>query len=126
LAAARRPLTERQKALSEQKEGFMETQVSEIARINDRFRGMCLDVFYTPGVRDGITDLIRLSRKIEEFNNFNEDNDPHGEHDFGSLSFEGQKIFWKIDYYDKELKYWCDPLDKACRRVLTVMLAEEY
>lgn len=104
----------------------METQISDIAAINDRFRGMCLDVFYTDGVRDGIMDLIGLSRAVEDFNRFNEDNDPHGEHDFGSLKFEGKKVFWKIDYYDKELKYWCDPLDKACRRVLTVMLAEEY
>lgn len=104
----------------------METQVSDIAKLNDRFRGMCLDVFYADGVRDGIMDLIGLSRAVEGFNSFNEDNDPYGEHDFGSLRFEGQKVFWKIDYYDQELKYWCDPLDKACRRVLTVMLAEEY
>ncbi len=104
----------------------METQIYDIAKLNDKFRGMCLDVFYTAGVRDGIMDLVGLSRAIESFNHFTEDNDPHGEHDFGSLRFEGQKIFWKIDYYDQELKYWCDPLDKACRRILTVMLAEEY
>jgi len=75
------------------KEGFMETQVSDIAKINDRFRGMCLNVFYTSGIRDGIMDLIELSRRIESFSRFTEDNDPHGEHDFGSLSFEGQKVF---------------------------------
>ena len=104
----------------------METQISEIAALNDRFRGMCLDVFYTDGVRDGIMDLIGLSRAVEVFNCFTGDNDPYGEHHFGSLKFEGQKIFWKIDYYDRELKYWCDPHDKSCCRVLTVMLAEEY
>lgn len=104
----------------------METQISGVAALNDKFRWMCLDVFYTDGIRDGIMDLIGLSRAVEGFSSFTEDNDPHGEHDFGSLSFEGQKIFWKIDYYDRELKYWCDPLNKACRRVLTVMLAEEY
>jgi len=104
----------------------METQVSDIAKINDRFRGMCLNVFYTSGIRDGIMDLIELSRKIESFNKFTEDNDPHGEHDFGSLSFEGKKVFWKIDYYDKQLQYWCDPLSPDCNRVLTVMLSEEY
>lgn len=104
----------------------METQIGDIAKLNDRFRGMCLDVVYTSGVRDGIMDLIGLSRRIETFNTFTEDNDPHGEHDFGSLVFEGQKIFWKIDYYDKALRYWCDPLSADCRRVLTVMLAEEY
>jgi hypothetical protein len=83
-------------------------------------------VFYTAGVRDGIMDLIGLSQAVESFNNFNDNNDPHGEHDFGSLFFEGKKIFWKIDYYDQDLKFWCDPLDKACRRVLTIMLAEDY
>ncbi|MDQ5970020.1 MAG: hypothetical protein QG593_537, partial [Patescibacteria group bacterium] len=104
----------------------METQVQDIAKLNDRFRGMCLDVFYTAGVRDGIMDLIGLSQVVENFNNFDENNDPHGEHDFGSLFFEGKKIFWKIDYYDQDLKFWCDPLDKMCRRTLTIMLAEDY
>jgi len=107
----------------------METEVvraTEIARLNDRARGMCLDVLYTPGVRDGIMDLIGLSVAIENYSKFTEDNDPYGEHDFGSLVYEGKKIFWKIDYYDKELKFWCDPLSLDCRRVLTIMLAEEY
>ena len=104
----------------------METKAIDIAKLNDRFRGMCLDVFYTRGVHDGIMDLIGLSRAVENFNSFNEDNDPYGEHDFGSLRFEGKKIFWKIDYYDQDLKFRCDPLDSACRRTLTIMLAEEY
>ncbi len=104
----------------------MEAQALDIAKLNDRFRGMCLDVFYTAGVRDGVMDLIGLSRKVELYSSFSEDNDPYGEHDFGSLVFEGKKVFWKIDYYDRELKHWCDPLDPNCRRVLTVMLAEEY
>jgi hypothetical protein len=104
----------------------METQDVTKAKLNDRFRGMCLDVYYTSGIRDGFNDLVSLSRSVESFSSFTENNDPYGEHDFGSLKFEGQKIFWKIDYYDQDLKYWCDPLDKACRRVLTVMLAEEY
>ena len=104
----------------------METQAIDIAKRNDRFRSMCLDVLYTSGIRDGIMDLIGLSRKVESYSSFNEDNDPYGEHDFGSLQFEGKKVFWKIDYYDRELKHWCDPLSAECRRVLTVMLAEEY
>lgn len=53
-------------------------------------------------------------------------NDPHGEHDFGSLTVAGKKVFWKIDYYQRDLSGWCDPLSPECRRVLTVMLAEEY
>jgi len=99
---------------------------AKIANLNDRFRGMCLDVFYTKGVRDGIMDLIGLSRAVEDFSSFTEDSDPYGEHDFGSLRFEGQRIFWKIDYYDETLSKWCDPLDPDCHRLLTIMLAEEY
>ena len=57
---------------------------------------------------------------------FVESNDPYGEHDFGSLNWEGHKIFWKIDYYDPAFKGWCSPLQPECERVLTVMLAEEY
>ena len=101
-------------------------RATEIARLNDRFRGMCLDVLYTAGVRDGIMDLVGLSVAIENYNRFTEDNDPYSEHDFGSLVFENKKIFWKIDYYDQQLKYGVDPLDPNCRRVVTVMLAEEY
>lgn len=98
----------------------------EIARLNDRFRGMCVDVNMTHGVVYGISNHIGLLKTIESFDRFNGDNDPYGEHDFGSLAWEGQKIFWKIDYYDQDLKYGRDPLDEDCRRIMTVMLASEY
>jgi len=101
-------------------------QVSKIAQLNDRFRGMAIDVMLTPGVIDGVSDVIGLLKAVESFDRFTEDNDPYGEHDFGSLLWHGEKIFWKIDYYDTQLKGWCDPLDPECRRVMTVMLASEY
>ncbi len=69
---------------------------------------------------------IGLLKAIETFRDFDEDNDPYGEHDFGSLIWHGTKVFWKIDYYDPDLKYGCDPLAVECRRVMTVMLAEGY
>lgn len=67
------------------------------------------------------------------FDAFTEDNDPHHEHDFGSIDYEGNRIFWKIDYYDhasfgtgRDMGSE-DPSDAAkTLRVLTVMLAEEY
>jgi hypothetical protein len=53
--------------------------------------------------------------------------------DFGSLDYEGQRIFWKIDYYDRaSFGTGCDmgsddPADPAkTLRVLTIMLASEY
>ena len=42
----------------------------------------------------------RVLLAVQSFSNFTKDNDPHGEHDFGSFSVEGETYFWKIDYYD--------------------------
>ena len=54
--------------------------------------------------------------------------DPHEEHDFGAFEVDGNKIFFKIDYYDKTLTYYSpDPSDPSVtERVITIMLAEEY
>jgi hypothetical protein len=103
----------------------METQISEIATLNDAFRtANPLRFMITRGVAAlGHTDKILAM--VREFANFNESNDPHGEHDFGAFQYL-EEIFWKIDYYTPELSGWCDPLDPNCNRVLTVMLAEEY
>jgi hypothetical protein len=59
---------------------------------------------------------------------FTDDNDPYGEHDFGSFGLCNRKFFWKIDYYDPQLEYGSeDPTDpQKTTRVLTLMLAEEY
>ncbi|MGZ5042816.1 MAG: DUF3768 domain-containing protein, partial [Usitatibacter sp.] len=50
------------------------------------------------------------------------------EHDFGSFEAEGEKIFFKIDYFDRTLTHHSpDPADPAVtERVITIMLAEEY
>jgi hypothetical protein len=66
--------------------------------------------------------------KVIAFNEFNADNDPHCEHDFGSFELAGEKLFWKIDYYDLTGEFGSeDPTDpKKTLRVLTVMLADEY
>lgn len=72
--------------------------------------------------------LITLMNLVRTFDEFNGDNDPYGEHDFGKIEFEGTAYFWKIDYYDAELTYGSpDPTDETVtRRVLTVMRADEY
>jgi hypothetical protein len=66
--------------------------------------------------------------QVAEFKSFTEDNDPHGEHDFGSFDIVGRKFFWKIDYYDRQCQYGSeDPADpEKTTRVLTVTLAEDY
>jgi hypothetical protein len=104
----------------------METRyISKIAELNDAFRCGGFGVTMTIGVQ-GLTNVPALLRAVREFNTFTEDNDPYQEHDFGSLEWDGQKVFWKIDYYDRTLKFGEQPLSRNCRRVLTVMLANEY
>ena len=69
-----------------------------------------------------------LAPSPSPFNEFSNDNDPHSEHDFGAFELEGQKVFWKIDYYSRDLKAGsenpADPM-QTCR-MLTIMLAEDY
>lgn len=63
------------------------------------------------------------------FDTFTADNDPYGEHDFGAFDAGGEKIFWKIDYYDaRDPDLGADnPADpETTERALTIMLASEY
>jgi hypothetical protein len=93
--------------------------------VNDKFRKSGFGVTLTNGVQS-VTDLQGLLEAIREYDDFTEDNDPYGEHDFGSLVWHSEKVFWKIDYYNESMTTWEDPLSVQCRRVLTVMLADEY
>ena len=86
-------------------------------------------MFLTAGVaRKSPDEQAKIMHRVFEFSDFTEDNDPHGEHDFGTFDFVGERIFWKIDYYDLEMKFGSpDPADPmVTTRVLTVMLADEY
>ncbi len=67
-------------------------------------------------------------RRVATFSDFDADNDPYREHDFGSFTLTGRKFFWKIDCHDRTMTYGSDdPADPAkTTRVLTIMLAEEY
>jgi hypothetical protein len=108
------------------KEILMQTQqATRIAGLNDAFRRGGFGVLLTPEVVI-IGDEAEIMRAVREFNEFTCDNDPYGEHDFGSIDWDGQKLFWKIDYYDENMKYGAHPLSSKCRRVLTIMDASEY
>jgi hypothetical protein len=65
---------------------------------------------------------------VRTFHQFGDDNDPHGEHDFGSFNLADNTLFWKIDYYDERCEFGSeDPSDpKRTTRVLTLMLSSEY
>lgn len=103
-------------------------------------------------------DIARIINKVRNFNDFNEDNNPYGESEtslsfareeqpqqrlvvrasrkmkssvaahFGAFDFKGQKIFWKIDYYDRNFEFASPDAanPNITNRVLTVMYADEY
>jgi hypothetical protein len=104
---------------------------ARIRQLNDSFRRTFSGgrVTLTYGV-EALPELIkaRALQLVRVFDYFNEDNDPHGEHDFGSFELADRKFFWKIDYYDAAVEFGSeDPTDPSkTTRVLTIMLASEY
>lgn len=107
-----------------------EEHTQAIARLNDQHRALSGQGWVmTSGVQDlGALAMVQAVAAVAAFSDFGEDNDPYGERDFGAFEIEGQRLFWKIDYYDLNLAMASpDPTDPAVtRRVLTLMLAEEY
>ena len=73
-------------------------------------------------------NVASLLAKVRAFDVFTDDNDPHGEHDFGAVDEGGVRCFWKIDCYDRATEIGSpDPADPAVTtRVLTIMRADEY
>jgi hypothetical protein len=107
------------------------SQTARIRDLNDAFRttlaeGKCV---VSAGVSElGIPFATTAAAAARAFQDFTPYNDPNGEHDFGAFTIEEQRLIWKIDYYDPTQRYGSrDPSDPAeTKRVLTVMLAEEY
>ena len=118
------------------------TQAKQIAELNDIFRrtiglplsqtarGVQGQMFFTPGIA-AISPAVQaeIVQQVMAFDTFTPENDPWGEHDFGSFDQDGVgTVYWKIDAYDINLEYGSeDPTDlEQTMRVLTIMLASEY
>jgi hypothetical protein len=109
----------------------MDTKAARIRALNDKLRqhlrgGIAV---MTPGVAAlGQVAIDRIVKTVTVFDDFCHANDPYEEHDFGTFEADGQKIFLKIDYYDKTLTYHSpDPADPSVtERVITIMLVEDY
>jgi hypothetical protein len=107
------------------------SRVSAIRKLNDELRcqGQNGRMLMTSSIEAlGLAGISRVMKAVREFDAFDADNDPHGEHDCAVLTVDGSRIIWKIDYYDLTMTYQSpDVSDPAVTvRVLTVMLAEEY
>jgi len=108
-----------------------QSPANRVRALNDAFRRTFVGgtVVITAGVEALPSEQRRaILAKVRAFDGFNEDNDPHEEHDFGVVELDNARCFWKIEYYDREMEMLSpDPADPSVTtRVLTVMLADEY
>jgi hypothetical protein len=123
-------------------------QIARIARLNDlarRAMGVACTAVATVGFRSlPEADQSCVRELIQTFDAFTEDNDPHGERDFGTIyqladgrwtterprlrEDERERVFWKLDYYDRQMRFASEDAANPAvtRRVLTIMLSDEY
>ena len=110
----------------------------KIAALNDELRRDPINrnlgiVTMTSGVAAlGSAFWVKAAEKLAslEPKDFDTGNDPYGERDFAPIEVDGEKLFFKIDYFEKGSEHMAGaetPEDPATTdRVLTVMLREEY
>ena len=105
------------------------SNVEKVRELNDSFRQSLVGgrVMLTRGIV-GRPDCNAILETVKHFDAFTNDNDPYGEHDFGAFEAGRDTIYFKLDYYSRDLKSGSpNPSDpEVTTRVLTVMLAEEY
>ncbi len=70
-----------------------------ICALNDQLRRLHTGgrIFITQGIIALGADMVRAAlRATQEFDQFDERNDPYGEHDFGAVTVGKHRVFWKI------------------------------
>ena len=102
-----------------------------IRSLNDRFRQTFKGgaVVVTAGIAAlDETTRQRIFAAVQAFDAFDEDNDPWAEHDFGAVAVDGERVFFKLAYYDlTRAMHSEDPANPAkTERVMTIMQASEY
>jgi len=119
------------------REAAMTTQLADktarIRELNDQLRTTFFQGHGRVMIMTGVDALpmelkAQVVEKVKRFEDFERENDPHQEHDFGSFEIGGDIFFWKIDYYTSTLDGGSeDPSDATTTtRVLTIMRADEY
>jgi hypothetical protein len=109
----------------------MDAKTARIRALNDQLRknlsgGIAV---ITPSVAAlGPGAVERIVKTLMVYDDFCHANDPHEEHDFGAFDADGNRIFFKIEYFDRTLTVHSpDAADPSItERVITIMLAREY
>jgi hypothetical protein len=95
----------------------------EVARKNDLMRSTFIGcrVVMTKAVSEAPNKEDVLSA-VRNFKEFTRDNNPHGENDFAFFEVDGERYFFKFDYYDDDYEYF----KEDGNRVLMIGFANEY
>ena len=109
----------------------MTDRTGRIRALNDQLRasGIGGRLVFTRGIAAlPEPDIAAVLLAVQTFTDFTPDNDPYGEHDFALVEVAGERVMFKIDYYDRAMTgLSANPADPAVTcRVLTIMLASEY
>lgn len=105
-------------------------RVAAVAQLNDEHRA-----YPGPGwvLSAGVEALgaerrAAITLAIKAYDAFGVDADPIGERSFGAFEAAGRRLVWVIEYYDLNYQHGSpNPGDpRVTRRLLKVMLAEEY
>lgn len=116
-------------------------KIAKIALLNDELRKKLISgelfkadskdkAYITRGASIFVNGMNRMQflNNVALYRNFTEDNNPHGERDFGNFMYQKEKIFWKIDYKDNAMMYHSPDASDPSQtiRVLTIMKASEW
>lgn len=115
----------------------VEDRARDIARIaeqNDAFRcerpggGQGKWVWTQAVDAEGMDFVLACTAAVAAYEDFNEDIDPYGTHEMGTMEVMGKKVWFKIDLYDRAYQYGSpNPTSLAdTRRVLTILFPSDY
>lgn len=116
-------------AIAAQNDLFRKALIDPMAALEMQGKGIQGQVLVTPGVSgEGVEFQAAALAAVATDTRFTEDNDPYGDHTFGTVTVSDQKLFWKIDLYDLNFKYGSErPFDPTVtQRALTILCPSEY
>jgi Protein of unknown function (DUF3768) len=106
-------------------------KLAEIRRLNDEFRTTFRggEIVLTSSVAD-LPDMVKAAalQMVAAFKDFNEENDPYEEHDYGSFDHCNREFFFKIEYFNPAVAVASeDPANPdVTKRVMTVGLSMDW
>lgn len=114
-------------------ENIQESKIQSISKGNDLLR-ITLHSFLGKVVMSRSValhpDREKILDAVRTFKDFNESNDPYGEHDCASFdittNLKTESFRFKIDYYDLNYEFGANPYSDPFKRLLTIMRSSDY